>query len=512
MIKLKDLIFEVDESSDEFNINKEFSVEERGLNYIKFELEKLNKKAAKWGVKPITIQIIKQEMKGFTERMKPNSVEIERIPVDNLKDADQIEKWITFKFDSEPPKVEGFQFVASIDHSMEAGNIVNISPNAANVIVPDEVRNMSQHCDVCKTNRDRNNTFILKKIGGDGVIKTKNGEETIKDGKLISVGRSCLKRFLNQNVSIKSLIEYALFLSNLIETVKNAIGKNWDDTESPGRAGGGSFKGTSYQFTDTFLKFMSIVYLKEGKFVSKKMANEGNTATLYLALNLMHPDAKERFDQNSYYNRTMRNQELMNRADAFVKKFYDWLKTKDFAAEANKNKYSEFYNYLINLDVLSKQIKDPNSSFPTKMEGYVSAMFGMFVRDLNKTIENTPKQTYKNEWIGNKGDKINLLNVKLLYPPKAFTSAGYGYRATDTTNYLLTFITEDGNVVTWWQSNIPYVIDPNGVTSKEDQEGEIDLSKKYNILNVSIKDHKEFKGRKQTVIKGSKATKVESVA
>jgi hypothetical protein len=81
----------------------------------------------------------------------------------------------------EEVKVDGWEFVASIEHT-ENGNILH-SKSEQNV--PEQYRTTdSRLCEVCHTNRERKQTYLL-----------------CKDGQYKQVGSSCLKDFFGVNVN-----------------------------------------------------------------------------------------------------------------------------------------------------------------------------------------------------------------------------------------------------------------------------------------------------------------------
>jgi hypothetical protein len=77
----------------------------------------------------------------------------------------------------EPPKLNGWSFVARVDHANEVGNIVRPVPG---FVVPEQYRTSCQ-CDHCKINRYRRDTYLVQH------------EDT---GEIKQVGSSCLKDFL----------------------------------------------------------------------------------------------------------------------------------------------------------------------------------------------------------------------------------------------------------------------------------------------------------------------------
>jgi hypothetical protein len=77
----------------------------------------------------------------------------------------------------EAPKLNGWSFVARIDHANEVGNIVRPVPGAT---VPDYYRTAASNCDHCNRKRFRRDTFVVRN----------------EEGEYKQVGATCIKDFL----------------------------------------------------------------------------------------------------------------------------------------------------------------------------------------------------------------------------------------------------------------------------------------------------------------------------
>lgn len=85
---------------------------------------------------------------------------------------------------SEPPRVDGWSFVARLDHANETGNIIRSVPNTPSL--PERFRTCPPDCDHCRHKRYRRDTFVLR------------NDET---GEYKQVGSSCLIDFFGHDVS-----------------------------------------------------------------------------------------------------------------------------------------------------------------------------------------------------------------------------------------------------------------------------------------------------------------------
>lgn len=94
---------------------------------------------------------------------------------------------------AEVPKLNGWSFIARLDHSNETGTIVRMVPNC-NVILPEQYRHATNTtCDHCNVNRYRRDTFVVC------------NDET-KEFK--QIGSTCLKDFFGHDpVKIAKMAE-----------------------------------------------------------------------------------------------------------------------------------------------------------------------------------------------------------------------------------------------------------------------------------------------------------------
>ena len=168
MIKLSNLIAPVLlKEAEEKELPEEFQCFERGFDFLKQRIAELNKKAAKYKVPPLEIVIVKEEMVKVIapEIKKMQMAQSIIMPLDPglLQDPNSwvLAKKYTLSLKGEPPHVEGYEFIARMEHTPE-GNFIYTSPHSSVPNLPAEFKTVNQHCDVCHTNRDRNDTFVVK--------------------------------------------------------------------------------------------------------------------------------------------------------------------------------------------------------------------------------------------------------------------------------------------------------------------------------------------------------------
>jgi hypothetical protein len=393
MIKLCNLINKrtILNEVEEVDLSKDvITLSERGYTYLKTQIDELNKKAMRWHVPPMELHVIKEEI--VTKEVMVNAFTGQLVPGGVNQDPAAEPRKLQFKqyqvkLVGEPPRVEGYEFIAKVEHTPE-GNLLNFNPHASVKNLPPEYHTAGQKCDVCLTARDRFNTFILK-LEKEDPQRFPNK----KAGDLIMVGSSCLKRFL-PGVSSDALIGYAEMI-DLIRQHAEAAGE-MDDFEGGGGGGRGNYIGR-----DSLMFNIMAVYLHIGKYVSKKKAEEfQSTSTLEDAYDVMFPRPN---DKNDVRERLRTDEAFKKKVEDLLQEFNQWLTTKDFdkAAAENPN-YASFYQ---NAKVLSKL-----ETIGFNNANKLSAMFGMFLYDKGQ-IEKSAARAKESEgftYLGKIGEKIKM--------------------------------------------------------------------------------------------------------
>jgi len=149
-----------------------FDIPEHRFGDLEKKVERFARKSAKLGTKAlITIENLGEK---FVEIMKRDYQTGKQIG------TGQFNCFIQVKVHGEAPVVNGHTFVARIEHT-EAGNIISKAPGAEDIAVPNEVRDGGSFCDHCDTQRNRNDTFLLR-VDATNELKR--------------VGRNCLADFV----------------------------------------------------------------------------------------------------------------------------------------------------------------------------------------------------------------------------------------------------------------------------------------------------------------------------
>ena len=371
LINPKVILLEMEEKE----LPDEFVVSERGYLFLQERIAALNKKAAKYKVPSMDIDIIKEEMvkvlRPEIKNMNKNQPIQFAIDKSILDDPNSwtLAKQYTLRIDGEPPKIEGYEFIARLEHT-PSGNFIYTNPKSSVPNLPADFKSLNQRCDICKTNRDRNDTFVIKMEKDDPIRFPEK-----KAGDLLVVGRNCLAAFL-PGLSIAGLIMFTKLIDNLEDDIKAA-----QEMEEGGEGYGGSGNGKYYEDPERLLVYLSATYLYTGAYVSKKQANadqdmgKNTESTLNRALSEMRP-APAKDPQKAYPVRARMENDpaFAQQVEAMTKEFEAWLPTKDFDAMAAAK--PDFADYIHNLKLVSTQDYLRGNHL-----GFFSGLFQLFIRD-----------------------------------------------------------------------------------------------------------------------------------
>jgi hypothetical protein len=388
LVNPKHLMLEVEEKE----LPEQFTVFDRGLEFLKGRIAELNKKAAKYKVPPLEIVIHKEEMVKVIhpdiKKMQMAQSVVVALDPGLLADPNTwvLAKQYTLSLKGEPPHVEGYEFIARLEHTPE-GNFIFTSPHSSVPNLPAELKTAVQHCDVCHTNRDRNDTFVVKMENED----PKRFPDK-KAGDLLVVGRNCLARFM-PGISVAGLIAY----TNLIEAtqfdVKEAT--EMDTDKEVGGGGGGKY----YEPANNLLFWLCATYLYTGHYLSKSQANKNDEAgmkgvmtnpTIYRALNEMRPNPFVKGDPKQIYPiyyKVKDDASFKQKAEALASEFEAWFPTKDWDKMAAEK--PDKADFIHNMALVGKQENLKQQQF-----GFFSALFQYFLRE-KKSAEDKAAETKK---------------------------------------------------------------------------------------------------------------------
>lgn len=262
---------------------KEFDIHQSMMPAFEQAIGKLNKKATKLGVAPITIMQLGSEWK-------------------EIKKAQEL--FIKVSIMGEAPKINGWEFVGTIDR--ETGTaIVKSMPGK---LIPEQFRHSAGVCDHCHTARYRKETFIVRNI---------------QSNEYKEVGRNCLKDFLG-HTDPNAIAQYMSWWANMDEwmTAFNGDddGENW---------------GSNQNRLVHLMEFMAHVVCAVDKFgwVSGAKAREYNETHMEGFLSSTSSDV-----QNSMFNPRATKLPVTPENWETARKVIDWVRGP-LNDKKNKNEY-----------------------------------------------------------------------------------------------------------------------------------------------------------------------------
>jgi hypothetical protein len=134
---------------------------DRGLWGLRDKIEKLNKRAKRCNVEPITLRVVRQ----WTTKHPKSGCDVNHYQVE---------------IEGVAPRINGWSIAAKIENNPTIGKIVRVVPGPFEDDDYSGYRDHDFSCDHCNTNRRRNDVFVLK--NDDGFEKV--------------IGRNCLADYL----------------------------------------------------------------------------------------------------------------------------------------------------------------------------------------------------------------------------------------------------------------------------------------------------------------------------
>lgn len=466
MIKLKEILEDLDiveptpeapsvidlnnvpEAESNKTINDEFKVNEYMLAEVKKMLDKVNKKLKARNLPELELEILDDRVEEFSKKTPKG---------EKYKRAIRV---YTIKINGNIPEINDYEFVAKIQHTPQ-GNIINMSPKSTVEKLPDEYKTHSQRCDICKTDRERNDTFIIKKVD---------------TGELLCAGRNCLGKFMPLD-TVKAFVEYSVRLQDLRNLLANYENNLFDtDDDYYGYGGGRGGRVEYLEKQEDVLFFCAVIYFQDNQhYVSKTVAqNSDIQSTISKAMSLKS-DYENMNPKYADLRRDAIKTVNLYKADAdkFATDVLTWAQSYDFAKAAQENpKMDAYFN---NLQVLLKQPYIQPRNF-----GYFASLISLYLRELDKGRKRV--ETGAVEYFGNVGEKFANITVELVF--STFFDSQYG------TVWIQTMRDENNHMFVYKGKYLGF--------NKGD----------WFKLSGTIKSHQEYKGVKQTIIQRPKTTKI----
>lgn len=321
-------------------------------------------------------------------------------------------------------KVAGAEFVAACHHT-EGGTLVMAAPAFHGTDLSEYRTLDGKRCDHCKAKRKRSHSYVINK----------------DDGRVV-VGSTCLRDYLGIDVAA----EAAWHGYGAIWNALNAAGKDFSDE----MGGGGG--GRSYTFTDDYLACAIAAIREQG--YRKSM---DNNPTRVLVGSMINPSIRKLQDDPEFAALVRVGRSAPYRAAAAYLR--GWAMTSLGNSDFDHN----------------LRVAATCSYVAPKSDGLLCYLYPAYCRarslDMQKRDE---KPAVPSKHVGTIGARLEL--VGRLVKTHVMDSH-YGMRT------LVTFVTDEGEVITWWKSG--------ALDVQEGTRGK---------LKATIKKHDIYKGVPQTVV------------
>lgn len=452
-------------------VSQDFSIPEANLQLLQSKFNKLNRRAAKLGLEPIQLTVTGPSVvKHFFERAECK-----------VEEANEHIAFIPITVSGVTPRMNGWDFVATLQHLGEDGNIIRSVPGLDGGI-PLNYRTAKPGCDHCHTRRARIDTYVLREVS---------------TGSYKQVGTNCLADFIRTS-TVDGIVGAASILIAAMDAAEDAV-----------EVMGGSSRGSSLVGLVELMSWVISIVRVDGAFVSKSKARAEDAehkATVSIAVRCICGTGKYADEARADYRR---RPEEMVKAEELVA----WGRENVPAMLAE----DETNDYLYNLSVTIRR-----DWLEYRLVGIAGSLIGVYNRDLaRKAMQKMNKETLSaSKHFGTVGERIRFLGATLLHTYQFETQYGI-------TN-LVKMLTDSGDVAIWFSSSGPLQKPQERVWTQEQLEsawanakqmgilspyadlkaGDVTYTEQMDpvengervVLNATVKKHDERDGIKQTVV------------
>lgn len=342
---------------------------------IKKLLERLNRKASRHGMTGLSMHVGN---------------------LSTIKDGPDVYVMRDVSITGETPRMNGWQFVATIQHAGEAGNILRTIPTWTGDL-PEEFRTTDPgRCDHCNAYRRRNDTFVVT----DGAV-------------FRQVGRQCLADFVGSD-----RIDSTLSLAECWALISDGC----NGASDYGSIGNGD----RYYALDELVQFAAQIVITEGWVPRSKAEDWGKAATADLTITGIE---KSRKDGGSKY---LPSEDAITLATKALEWAPSWLER-----EKNRNEVSD---YVWNMSVV---LATPYVK--ARSVGLAVSILGAFQRDQEMQLKRQrERENTTSVHVGTVGKRQEFRNLTV----KAFRTIESMYGVTT----IITYTDPDGNIIKWFAS------------------------------------------------------------
>lgn len=417
------------------------------LAELEARIAKLNKRASRLGVQPITVgkspDHVKLRARITTVNGEVNRVWAmpEQIPGNSawpLTATGEAMTWWKVEVTGTTPALAGWEFVAVLEPlTTEDGQTENLVQTLPGQTCPAEFRSAVGRCDHCNAARRRNQTFVVK-----------NGDAHK------CVGRQCLKDFLGYHGDPHAFASWAESLAELAGMCGAAEDDEW-------LGGGGCYRENAWDLKH----FLAITACRVRLFgwVSRSTARDSygaKQATADVVLRILTRPTGA-FGREEW-EELVAAHPVSDEDRILAETALDWVKE---IPEADRNDFLANVNLVARVGTASR-----------KTAGVAAAILVAY----NKAMEIETKRQREaarpeSNWVGTVGERIKIIKVtceRVIMNEGQWGVTGI-HKLTD----------EHGNDLVWFASG-----------------GEVIKSGETVHISGTVKDHGEYRGRKQTVL------------
>lgn len=365
-----------------------YSVPEKNIAKLRVTLDKLVKKAAKLSVGAVSYAV--GEFKDV---------------VSNETDAfgNAFERWTRYyavAVTGERPVLSGWEFVATLQHAGEAGNVLRCIPG---VELPKEFRNAAPACSHCKVQRRRIDTFVVRNEAGEHK----------------QIGRNCVQDFVGGKdpQEVAKLAEY-------LQLAADACG------ESEGAIGGREV----VRFGNLVFMAQAAAVIRTLGFISRTKAREAYEpmqATSDTVFELLEPSREQR--QTRQWQELSKLCEVTEADIKVANETIDWVAAKRGDETLN--------DYFFNLTVVLG-----GESIDVRGMGLAASAVSVYLREIGRQAEAAIRAKAQ----------ANSVHVGEVGKRSDFDVTVTGVISKDGqwgTTHITKMLTKEGNVLTWFASS-----------------------------------------------------------
>lgn len=341
---------------------------------------------------------------------------IERKTGEDAYGRDMFDDFYRVRVDAEPVKIEGYTFLAVIDHINDAGNIVKVLPNTG-AELPVSYRTAKPFCQHCNSLRTRRNTFVLR---------------CDATGEMKQIGKNCFADFIGRDP--KQVAAWAMMLGTMV-----GGGDSEDDFD-----GAYGMRDLRYIALFTYLghtaAIMRVHGWMSGKTAKAHGGEEGGMkpTSERAHLNMEPPKARKGEMPFKVEKVTDEDRKLARAA-------IDWVLTLD--------KRRNLSDYEHNILVLAK-----SPYIERKSEGFAASIIPTYLRAQEKAAIAKKKAvgTENSVHVGAINERIEFGKVRVV---AAFSGLSGGFEV-----HRYRFATAEGNLLLWSASKTQELIQGDEVT------------------------------------------------